>query len=207
MAYDKVVDSTVLDNGLTAIAGAVRTKGGTSASLAFPTGIVNAINALPSGGSTLTKRFEGTVSFTYRAVQDISFNWKCSIDCAWSNKSFTGAFDPTKQYIVKVSNNNVAVKHVDFVSLVTRPAVDAAGFFYFSLNSYIQLHDTSGSLYGRCELILGTITNANSTPTMNDVANNNITGEQVRMQNFDGKSMKVEIYEVSDAGTPCVVVT
>lgn len=51
MAYDKVVDSTVLDNGLTAIAGAVRTKGGTSAALSFPTGIVNAINALPSGGN------------------------------------------------------------------------------------------------------------------------------------------------------------
>lgn len=55
MAYDKVVDSTVLDNGLTAIAGAVRTKGGTSAALSFPTGIVNAINALPSGGGGVYK--------------------------------------------------------------------------------------------------------------------------------------------------------
>lgn len=38
------------DTDLTAVANAIRTKGGTSASLAFPTGFVNAIDAIPTGG-------------------------------------------------------------------------------------------------------------------------------------------------------------
>lgn len=50
MAVDKLVDSTQLDNGLTAVANAIRTKGGTSASLSFPTGFVNAIDAIETGG-------------------------------------------------------------------------------------------------------------------------------------------------------------
>jgi hypothetical protein len=50
MAVDKLVDSTQLDSDLTAVANAIRTKGGTSTSLAFPTGFVNAIDAIPTGG-------------------------------------------------------------------------------------------------------------------------------------------------------------
>lgn len=50
MAYDKVVDSTVLDNGLTAIANAIREKGGTTDSLAFPDAMVTAIGAIEAGG-------------------------------------------------------------------------------------------------------------------------------------------------------------
>lgn len=40
----------VTDTDMTSVADAIRTKGGTSASLAFPTGFVNAINDIPSGG-------------------------------------------------------------------------------------------------------------------------------------------------------------
>ena len=44
------------DTDLTAVANAIRTKGGTSASLAFPTDFVSAIAAIPSGGTpTRTK--------------------------------------------------------------------------------------------------------------------------------------------------------
>lgn len=50
MAVDKLVDSTQLDADLTSVANAIRTKGGTSASLAFPTDFVSAIAAIPSGG-------------------------------------------------------------------------------------------------------------------------------------------------------------
>ena len=51
MAYDKVVDSTVLNAGLTQIAGAIRAKTGTGGTLAFPSGFVSAIESL-SGGAT-----------------------------------------------------------------------------------------------------------------------------------------------------------
>jgi hypothetical protein len=50
MAYDKVVDSAALDAGLTSVADAIREKGGTSASLAFPQGFVDAIGNISVGG-------------------------------------------------------------------------------------------------------------------------------------------------------------
>lgn len=51
MAIDALVDSTQLDADLTSVANAIRTKGGTSASLAFPANFVSAIAAIPSGWS------------------------------------------------------------------------------------------------------------------------------------------------------------
>lgn len=50
MAVDKLVDSTQLNSDLTSVANAIRTKGGTSAQLAFPSGFVSAIGAIPTGG-------------------------------------------------------------------------------------------------------------------------------------------------------------
>lgn len=50
MSVDKLVDSTQLDADLTSVANAIRTKGGTSASLAFPAGFVSAIGDIPTGG-------------------------------------------------------------------------------------------------------------------------------------------------------------
>ena len=49
MAYDKVVDSTVLENGLSSIADAIRAKTGTGGTLAFPSGFVSAIEGLSVG--------------------------------------------------------------------------------------------------------------------------------------------------------------
>ena len=46
MALDKAVDSAQLNADLTAIADAIRTKGGTSAQLAFPDGFVSAVQAI-----------------------------------------------------------------------------------------------------------------------------------------------------------------
>lgn len=42
------------DTDLTAVANAIRTKGGTAAALAFPSGFVSAVQAIPSGGTTIT---------------------------------------------------------------------------------------------------------------------------------------------------------
>jgi hypothetical protein len=52
MALDKLVDSTQLDTDLTSVADAIRTKGGTSAQLAFPADFVSAINDISGGGIT-----------------------------------------------------------------------------------------------------------------------------------------------------------
>ena len=65
MAYDKLVDSTQLDNNLTSVANAIRTKGGTSGQLAFPNGFVSAVNAIPTGTTpTGTKQISITQNGT-----------------------------------------------------------------------------------------------------------------------------------------------
>lgn len=70
MAYDKVVDSSVLDAGLKQIADAIREKGGTSDNLAFPQAMAEAIAAIEAGGgipSNITELAGGT----YTAASDI----------------------------------------------------------------------------------------------------------------------------------------
>lgn len=59
MAYDKAVDSAVLDTNLTAIANAIREKGGTSDPIAFDA-MANAIASIEAGGGVAT----GTVTLT-----------------------------------------------------------------------------------------------------------------------------------------------
>ena len=60
MSVDKLVDSTQLDSDLTSVANAIRTKGGTSAQLAFPADFISAINAISGGGGTGLKYDKGT---------------------------------------------------------------------------------------------------------------------------------------------------
>lgn len=50
MAVDKLVDSTQLNSDLTSVANAIRTKGGTGAQLAFPSGFVSAIGDISGDG-------------------------------------------------------------------------------------------------------------------------------------------------------------
>lgn len=68
MSVDKLVDSTQLDADLTSVANAIRTKGGTSASLAFPSGFVTAIGNISAGLDikklTATVSADKTSSFT-----------------------------------------------------------------------------------------------------------------------------------------------
>lgn len=68
MAVDKLVDSTQLNADLTSVANAIRTKGGTSAQLAFPADFVTAIGNI-SGGSTLIEK-SITANGTYNASSD-----------------------------------------------------------------------------------------------------------------------------------------
>ena len=82
MAVDKLVDSTQLDSDLTSVANAIRTKGGTSASLAFPSGFVSAINAISGGGgaeylaATVTSA-SSSKSVSFPAGDFVVTNTKC----------------------------------------------------------------------------------------------------------------------------------
>ena len=71
MAVDKLVDSAQLDSDLTSVANAIRTKGGTSAQLAFPADFVSAVNAIPSGiGTLLATKSLGSISTSDTAATD-----------------------------------------------------------------------------------------------------------------------------------------
>ena len=61
MAVDKAVDSSALASGLTGVANAIRSKGGTNGQLAFPAGFVSAIGDL---ADALVVTLTGTGSYT-----------------------------------------------------------------------------------------------------------------------------------------------
>jgi len=91
MAVDKLVDSAQLDAGLTSIANAIRTKGGTSAQLAFPAGFVSAVQAISAGGGMDLSAI----------AQDVSLNNIGGLFSAFQNgtwgsveKSFTSGTNP-----------------------------------------------------------------------------------------------------------------
>lgn len=73
MSVDKLVDSAQLDADLTTVANAIRTKGGTSASLVFPAGFVSAIQNLPSGGGLplLATLDVGSINSTSTSATDL----------------------------------------------------------------------------------------------------------------------------------------
>jgi len=81
MAVDKLVDSTQLDADLTSVANAIRTKGGTSASLAFPAGFVSAIDAIPTGGGDME-------AFMTRTIADYEDDYPGSIPGRYINGVF-----------------------------------------------------------------------------------------------------------------------
>lgn len=57
-----MADYLTTDTELTAVADAIREKGGTSASLEWPTGYVDAIDAIETGGGSTPKTFSVTLS-------------------------------------------------------------------------------------------------------------------------------------------------
>ena len=75
MALDKLVNSTALDTGLTSIANAIRTKGGTSEQLTFPEGFVDAVEDIPTGGGggggsdVIFYDYDGTITNSYSASE------------------------------------------------------------------------------------------------------------------------------------------
>ena len=69
MALDKLVDSSQLDSALTSVANAIRTKGGTSSSLAFPQGFVDAVEAIETGGTLPLTQFGHYFQNTYLTAE------------------------------------------------------------------------------------------------------------------------------------------
>ena len=131
MAVDKLVDSTQLNNDLTSVANAIRTKGGTSAQLAFPAGFVSAVQAIPTGGVTPT----GTYTIEAPGTYDISNYQYVEVDIdMWTEQTistagavtqalspyviyhFTGALTSLTITLTAAAQGQIAHYHFDFDS-------------------------------------------------------------------------------------------
>lgn len=67
-----MADYLVTDTDLTSIASAIRTKGGTSAQLTFPGGFVDAVGAIPTGGTTPTGTKQISISASGTITEDVT---------------------------------------------------------------------------------------------------------------------------------------
>lgn len=119
MALDKAVDSAQLNADLTAVADAIRTKGGTSAQLAFPDGFVSAVQAIEgapdlqivvttSAGATVTAtKGNKTVSGT----ADASGNCTLIVDevGTWTVTAATAGTTETADVVVGVNNVDLSI--------------------------------------------------------------------------------------------------
>lgn len=130
MAVDKLVDSTQLDTDLTSVANAIRTKGGTSASLAFPAGFVSAIGAIPTGSDAetidaLASGLMGNKSYTFTVS---SMNSRVFADTK-------GAFSVTMPNLTQV-NVNYAAEGSEIVSF-SAPLLTRIPSYMFSKCRYL----------------------------------------------------------------------
>ena len=98
MALDKLVDSAQLDSDLTSVANAIRTKGGTSASLAFPQGFVDAVGAIQAGGG---------LDYVVQTVTRTSNTQTVNVDREFNNFLFV-AFKPVDK---RVRLSDIPVKN------------------------------------------------------------------------------------------------
>ena len=94
MALDRAIDSAQLDADLTAVADAIRAKGGTSEALAFPGGFVSAVETIQTGGGdsheiedlfvTRGERTEEYVNDRVTAIGNNAFYGYSGMKCAMS---------------------------------------------------------------------------------------------------------------------------
>ena len=121
MSVDKLVDSTQLDADLTSIANAIRTKGGTSAQLAFPADFISAINAISGGGSSVE-------TGTFTPAENVS------------NYTISALAGTTKDHILIKATPNTAA------GLISGTRTWGCGYFYFGSQgtNWVSIGSNSG---------------------------------------------------------------
>lgn len=103
MAFDKVVDSAVLDTQLTSIADAIRAKTGGSDSLVFPDGFLQAIAAIEAGGGS-----GGGQAFQCGTVVSAD-GTNLVVPCTLDNILIVRNFPPTSKYMAYLLNATLLV--------------------------------------------------------------------------------------------------
>ncbi len=111
MAYDRVVDSAVLDSYLTSIASSIRSKTGKMTTLSFPAGFVDAINAIPVGG--------GPGGLQGYKILTGSFTETYDQNGVYRVQGATAPFDADSQgFLLWIANNPNTTQGAQWVALV-----------------------------------------------------------------------------------------
>lgn len=72
MAVDRAIDSTEFDSKLTTVADAIRTAGGTTEPMSFPSGMVEAITAIQGGGRSWTDSYSVFATGTFTPTEKVT---------------------------------------------------------------------------------------------------------------------------------------
>lgn len=132
------VDSTQLDTDLTSVANAIRAKSGGSSQLAFPSGFVSEIQAIPSGG----KEVKLLASGTYTKTDNASKPYEVRIPV-----SFTGT--PTQVYVYApnpISGKKQTIQWIKQFGLEQEAAANFARAL--AVTVYYAANGATGAQYG-----------------------------------------------------------
>lgn len=135
---DKVVDSTLLDSGLTQVADAIRAKGGTNDSLQFPDEFVSAVESLQ------ILRLEESRSIAEYANYDSFANFK---EALFPDATFDSTITLI-QFVNNTSNNRAGIIWVQCIDKPTNTKISSGR----------RVGSTFGESYG-CNVYQGATVN------------------------------------------------
>lgn len=131
------------DTDLTSVANAIRTKGGTSASLIFPSGFVSAVQNIPSGGGGSTLITKNIIANgTYNASSDSADGYS-SVTVAVPSLLVRGTFTPSDAE--KGTSKNITIPYsgsgypVSVIIYPTNGAYNTQSAIYSSTQRYAIL--------------------------------------------------------------------
>lgn len=170
-----MADYKVTDSELTSVASAIRTKGGTSASLSFPDGFVTAIGNISGGGGSTLITKSITADGTYNASSDSADGYSSvTVDVVLSG-TFTV---PASGTTYTLSFGRTISKYIFLIEATddTKTAIVSSGYNGAKPYAFIgvypkrQINNTDNSI-DTLTLRLNPSTSAQSTGTMSGGSN------------------------------------
>lgn len=155
---------------LTSVANAIRTKGGTSAQLAFPAGFVSAIQAIPTGGGGSAEKLLGSGTYTVSAAASTA-----TISTGITNSDET---KPVKILVVKDSKTSgigqmlwwASVYPVQPDAFVNQAGSNFANSYYVASNG--TSHGYTNYQYGSTTNVICYFTRSTGKITLRQYSNN-----------------------------------
>ena len=156
MAYDKVVDSAVLDADLKTVADSIRAKGGTSAQLSFPDGMAAAVAAIQTGGgNAVIQPLAVTANGTYTAPAGVDGYSPVTVNVAGSGGGGGAVAVPAKDVNFRDYDGTVlyAYTAAEAASLTELPPLpERGGLICQGWNWSLSNVKSYAAKYGKCEV-------------------------------------------------------